>query len=140
MQQQAGMDGNLPGFQFKTIRGAVMFDIVHGLVQDIVLLGVAFAVRQQSMTMGCRHYLHASILSVDIVYRHPDGYHLCPVHGLVGKILVPGHYFGIVRQFAKVMGPDGGKIRTEEVFGQIEDLRTCDQVINPAIHHVGTTD
>ena len=75
-----------------------------------------------------------------IVDCHPDGYHLCPVHGPVGKILVPGYYFGVVRQFAKVMGPDGGKIRTEEVFGQIEDLRTCDQVINPAIHHVGTTD
>ena len=32
VKKQARMDGNLSGFQFKTIRGAVLFYIVHGLV------------------------------------------------------------------------------------------------------------
>ena len=134
------MDGSFAGRQLEAFRGAVLADIVNGLVQDIVFLGVAFAVWQQAMSMRSRHYLNTCILSIDVVYGYPDGYDLCPVHGPVGKILMPGYHFGVARQFAKVMGSDRGKVRTEEILGQIKDLRSGDQVIDPAIYHMGAAD
>ena len=40
VQQQAGMDGSFAGRQLEAFRGAVLADIVNGLVQDIVFLGI----------------------------------------------------------------------------------------------------
>jgi hypothetical protein len=140
VEQKVAVERNLAGLQNVVHDRAEPLRVVHGLVEDVVLVLLAQVVGEMAVVVRAGDEAHARVLDVGVVDRQPDGHRLRRRERPVGGVLVPGNGFAVAGHLAEEVRAPSDHVRAEEVADQGDDARVGEQVVDAPVFPVGGGD
>ena len=97
------MDRDFAGLELDIDDFAVVLDIVHRLVEDVVFRGVARAEFELAVEVRAGDEAHTAIVDISVVNGQPDGHRLRGSQRPVAGVLVPRDGGAVLGHLAEVV-------------------------------------